>query len=66
MIKYFIAYYAPTRAFCYDLKQNSFIPYYPTTNRTLYDYKTALHVLKRARKQNHALREYIHLDCMTV
>ena len=66
MTKYFIALYEPSKPFCYDLRSNSFLPYYPARNRTVYNYETARAVLKRARRLNPDKRDNITLDCMTV
>lgn len=62
---YFVAYYAPNKAYTYDAEKNAFLPYAPIYRRRYKDYEQALRVVKHARRKHPDKRQFIFLDCGT-
>lgn len=63
MIKWFVAYYAPDKAYSYHANDNKFYPYGPWYRRYYDNYEDAMAVAKHARKHNKDKSKYIFIDC---
>lgn len=65
-IYYFVAYYAPERAYSYSAAKDEFLPYSPIYRRRFFDQEQAEAAARHARHKHPSKRKYIFVDSATI